>query len=69
MLDVATGTGDFAFEAIKILQPEKIIGVDISEGMLDVARKKIQDRICSMFFQFKWVIPKVCILKTITLMP
>lgn len=44
MLDVATGTGDFAFEAIKILAPEKIIGVDISEGMLDVARKKIHDR-------------------------
>ncbi|TCD03894.1 bifunctional demethylmenaquinone methyltransferase/2-methoxy-6-polyprenyl-1,4-benzoquinol methylase UbiE [Pedobacter psychroterrae] len=44
MLDVATGTGDFAFEAIKILQPEKIIGVDISEGMLDVARKKIHER-------------------------
>lgn len=44
MLDVATGTGDFAFEAIKILKPEKIIGVDISEGMLDVARKKILDR-------------------------
>lgn len=44
MLDVATGTGDFAFEAIKILEPEKIIGVDISEGMLDVARKKINER-------------------------
>jgi len=44
MLDVATGTGDFAFEAISILKPEKIIGVDISEGMLDVARKKINDR-------------------------
>lgn len=44
MLDVATGTGDFAFEAIKILQPEKIIGVDISVGMLDVARKKIHER-------------------------
>lgn len=44
MLDVATGTGDFAFEAIHILQPEKIIGVDISEGMLDVARKKINER-------------------------
>lgn len=44
MLDVATGTGDFAFEAIKILQPEKIIGVDISEGMLEVARKKINER-------------------------
>jgi len=44
ILDVATGTGDFAFEAIKILKPEKIIGVDISEGMLEVARKKIQER-------------------------
>src|SRR5690606_18256937 len=44
MLDVATGTGDFAFEAIDILKPEKIIGVDISEGMLDVARKKINER-------------------------
>ena len=44
MLDVATGTGDFAFEAIKILKPEKVIGVDISVGMLDVARKKIAER-------------------------
>lgn len=44
MLDVATGTGDFAFEAIKILQPKQIIGVDISEGMLSVARKKIEER-------------------------
>jgi demethylmenaquinone methyltransferase/2-methoxy-6-polyprenyl-1,4-benzoquinol methylase len=44
ILDVATGTGDFAFEAIKILAPEKIIGVDISNGMLDVARKKIKER-------------------------
>jgi demethylmenaquinone methyltransferase/2-methoxy-6-polyprenyl-1,4-benzoquinol methylase len=44
ILDVATGTGDFAFEAIKILQPEKVIGVDISVGMLDVARKKILER-------------------------
>ncbi|HEY0175550.1 MAG TPA: bifunctional demethylmenaquinone methyltransferase/2-methoxy-6-polyprenyl-1,4-benzoquinol methylase UbiE [Pedobacter sp.] len=44
ILDVATGTGDFAFEAIKILKPEKIIGVDISVGMLDVARKKIAER-------------------------
>lgn len=44
ILDVATGTGDFAFEAIKILKPEKIIGVDISEGMLEIARKKIKER-------------------------
>jgi demethylmenaquinone methyltransferase/2-methoxy-6-polyprenyl-1,4-benzoquinol methylase len=44
ILDVATGTGDFAFEAIDILHPDKIIGVDISEGMLEVARKKATSR-------------------------
>ena len=43
ILDVATGTGDFAIEALK-LNPEKVIGVDISEGMLDVGRKKIKDK-------------------------
>ncbi len=41
LLDVATGTGDFALEAIKILQPQKIIGIDISQGMLDIANEKI----------------------------
>jgi demethylmenaquinone methyltransferase/2-methoxy-6-polyprenyl-1,4-benzoquinol methylase len=40
ILDVATGTGDFAVEALS-LNPDKIIGVDISEGMLEVAREKI----------------------------
>lgn len=44
ILDVATGTGDFAFEAIKILKPQQIIGIDISEGMLEVAKKKILER-------------------------
>ncbi|RZL35225.1 MAG: bifunctional demethylmenaquinone methyltransferase/2-methoxy-6-polyprenyl-1,4-benzoquinol methylase UbiE, partial [Pedobacter sp.] len=44
ILDVATGTGDFAFESIKILNPDKIVGVDISEGMLAVAKKKIHER-------------------------
>lgn len=44
MLDVATGTGDFAFEAIQILNPNKVIGVDISRGMLDVADEKIKKR-------------------------
>jgi demethylmenaquinone methyltransferase/2-methoxy-6-polyprenyl-1,4-benzoquinol methylase len=44
ILDVATGTGDFAFEALKILKPEKIIGVDISQGMLDMAVQKIAKR-------------------------
>jgi len=44
ILDVATGTGDFAFESIKILGPDKIIGVDISAGMLEVAKRKIKER-------------------------
>jgi len=43
ILDVATGTGDFAFEAMK-LGPDKIIGVDISDGMLEIGRKKINKR-------------------------
>lgn len=43
VLDVATGTGDFAIEALS-LQPDRIIGVDISEGMLEVGRKKLRDR-------------------------
>lgn len=43
MLDVATGTGDFALQALS-LNPEKIIGVDISEGMLEVGRKKMAER-------------------------
>ena len=44
ILDVATGTGDFAFEALSILKPRKIIGVDISRGMLDIAEQKINKR-------------------------
>ena len=50
ILDVATGTGDFAFESIGILKPEKVIGVDISEGMLNIARKKIEKRNLSAIF-------------------
>jgi demethylmenaquinone methyltransferase/2-methoxy-6-polyprenyl-1,4-benzoquinol methylase len=41
ILDVATGTGDFAITSYEILKPEKIIGIDISDGMLDIGRKKI----------------------------
>ncbi|MFD2969873.1 bifunctional demethylmenaquinone methyltransferase/2-methoxy-6-polyprenyl-1,4-benzoquinol methylase UbiE [Sphingobacterium bambusae] len=41
ILDVATGTGDFAIESLRILKPHKIIGVDISSGMLAVAKEKI----------------------------
>ena len=41
ILDVATGTGDFAITSYQVLKPEKITGIDISEGMLEVGRKKI----------------------------
>ena len=41
LLDVATGTGDVAILATRILSPEKITGIDISEGMLEIGRKKI----------------------------
>ncbi len=41
ILDVATGTADFAITCYNILNPEKITGIDISDGMLEIGRKKI----------------------------
>ena len=43
ILDIATGTGDFAIESLK-LNPDHVIGVDISEGMLNVGREKLKKR-------------------------
>lgn len=40
ILDVATGTGDFAIACAK-LNPEKIVGIDISEGMMKYGREKL----------------------------
>ena len=42
ILDVATGTADMALMAAKILRPQKIVGIDISEKMLEVGRKKVE---------------------------
>lgn len=42
VLDVATGTADVALMTYKVLKPEQIIGIDISEGMLKIGRDKIQ---------------------------
>lgn len=44
LLDVATGTGDFALLAMEKLQPEHIVGIDISEGMMNIGRQKITER-------------------------
>ncbi len=43
ILDVATGTGDFALQAAR-LDVEKITGVDLSDGMLNIARKKVKEK-------------------------
>ncbi|HVZ98294.1 MAG TPA: bifunctional demethylmenaquinone methyltransferase/2-methoxy-6-polyprenyl-1,4-benzoquinol methylase UbiE [Chitinophagaceae bacterium] len=43
ILDVATGTGDFAITCYNILKPELITGIDLSEGMLEIGRKKIEN--------------------------
>jgi demethylmenaquinone methyltransferase/2-methoxy-6-polyprenyl-1,4-benzoquinol methylase len=43
ILDIATGTGDFAIANLK-LNPEEIVGIDISNGMLDVGRQKMIKR-------------------------
>lgn len=42
ILDVATGTGDIAIMTYAMLHPEKITGIDISEGMLELGRKKMK---------------------------
>ena len=42
ILDVATGTADVAIMTARILQPDKIVGIDISDGMLNFGRKKVK---------------------------
>lgn len=43
ILDVATGTGDLAIASLR-LNPERVTGIDISENMLELGRKKLSDR-------------------------
>ena len=42
MLDIATGTGDFAILAAQMLHPDRLIGADISEGMMEIGRQKVE---------------------------
>jgi demethylmenaquinone methyltransferase/2-methoxy-6-polyprenyl-1,4-benzoquinol methylase len=42
ILDIATGTGDMAIMASKLLDPDLITGIDISEQMLEIGRKKVE---------------------------
>lgn len=43
ILDIATGTGDFAILNAQMLHPKQLIGADISEGMMAVGRKKVAE--------------------------
>ena len=42
MLDIATGTGDFAILAAQMLKPQRLVGADISEGMMAVGAEKVK---------------------------
>ena len=42
LLDIATGTGDFAILATQMLHPQRVVGADISEGMMQIGREKVK---------------------------
>jgi demethylmenaquinone methyltransferase/2-methoxy-6-polyprenyl-1,4-benzoquinol methylase len=42
LLDIATGTGDFAILAAEMLKPQRLVGADISEGMMEIGRRKVK---------------------------
>lgn len=54
LLDIATGTGDFALEAWKWLKPDLIVGADLSEGMMRVAEEKVKKAGISEHFRFEY---------------
>ncbi|MFA6729131.1 MAG: bifunctional demethylmenaquinone methyltransferase/2-methoxy-6-polyprenyl-1,4-benzoquinol methylase UbiE [Prevotella sp.] len=53
ILDIATGTGDFAILAAKMLHPQILIGADISEGMMQVGREKVSEEHLKDIISFK----------------
>ncbi|MEH6765601.1 MAG: bifunctional demethylmenaquinone methyltransferase/2-methoxy-6-polyprenyl-1,4-benzoquinol methylase UbiE [Aequorivita antarctica] len=52
ILDIATGTGDLAIQFAEKTSAEKIVGLDLSEGMLSVARKKVSGKPISKKIEF-----------------
>ncbi len=54
LLDIATGTGDFAIEAWKGLKPDLIVGADLSEGMMRVAENKVRKAGIEKHFRFEY---------------
>ena len=53
MLDIATGTGDFAILAAGMLRPDTLIGADISEKMMEIGREKVEKERLDSVISFK----------------
>lgn len=53
ILDVATGTGDLAIQAQLLLNPKTILGIDISDGMMNVGKQKVEKHGLSEHIKFK----------------
>ena len=54
ILDIATGTGDLAISACKELNPDVIIGCDISEGMMKIGEQKAESENLGERIEFKY---------------
>lgn len=52
ILDVATGTGDFAILANKMLHPSRLVGIDISDKMLEIGKRKVEEKGMSSVISF-----------------
>lgn len=52
ILDIATGTGDLAIQFAESTNAEKIVGLDLSEGMLSIAKKKVSGKPISQKIEF-----------------
>ena len=53
ILDVATGTGDFAIKAAEALKPAKVLGIDISEKMMEIGQQKVAAKGLQDIISFK----------------
>lgn len=53
LLDIATGTGDFAIQLAQTLHPDEVVGADLSEGMMEVGRTKVSSAGLSDVIRFE----------------
>ncbi|MCD8304184.1 MAG: bifunctional demethylmenaquinone methyltransferase/2-methoxy-6-polyprenyl-1,4-benzoquinol methylase UbiE [Prevotellaceae bacterium] len=53
ILDMSTGTGDFAILTARLLKPQSVVGADISEGMMQVGRRKVEAEGLSQVISFQ----------------